>query len=616
MTLTYRSTAGRRLTVTEGDNNIYELSQSSGISFLQSGSGAIAQTVQQKLRIVQIDAWDFMSASQRSSVLANDQGLDMADAINAAAVYAATVINPNSLYTDQIKAGAEIVLPSATLITTSASIVLPTGVSIAGQGKTSSIIKSSFNGPIIRNSIDSGYNWFGAQLRDFGVYGDLTKASQYGIDLLRPLNCSARNIYVQGCGKDGVRIRQGIASTLEQVDSVYNKVNGIHIDGGVNSWADQVANNLPSNGNQLINCHGGFNDGPGLLFGSYTNGNVAYGGGYEGNYAASADNVGFQIELRNANSTAPNELIDIWTEGSGQAHIYQNAASGVVNRVTLWKHFGDGSAGNVDRAAIVDAGTLLIDKAYGNGSSYKSIAGSIKPFRVNKAGGTAIVWATDCVGSTITDGIFIEDETGATTSLYNQKRESNFNVAYGLSRHINQFGQNGPFFQQDTQSFDWFEFSNFYRGFQTGDGTAAVTTRHQHLADGQWGIRNSTGAGLNTRTATTLLSAVSGATVTATNLIPDGAFVIGVSTYVVTALGVSGGTTGYAVGDATDPNRWGDIVGTAIGTDSDNTDATANFTGAYIAADSVIITAAGGNFDGTGAIRVAVHYLDVTAPTS
>ena len=79
---------------------------------------------------------------------------------------------------------------------------------------------------------------------------------------------------------------------------------------------------------------------------------------------------------------------------------------------------------------------------------------------------------------------------------------------------------------------------------------------------------------------------------------------------------MSNGTTGYAVGDAGDPNRWGDIVGTIAGTASNNTNATANFSGAYLAADSVVITAATGNFDGTGAIRVAVHYLDVTAPTS
>ncbi len=115
------------------------------------------------------------------------------------------------------------------------------------------------------------------------------------------------------------------------------------------------------------------------------------------------------------------------------------------------------------------------------------------------------------------------------------------------------------------------------------------------------------GAGL--RKVTAAVTAASGATATATNLIPDGAFVIGVTTRVTTALGVTNGTTGYAVGDGTDPNRWGDIVGTAINTASTNADATANFTGAFTSANNVVLTAAGGNFDGTGVIVVTVHYL-------
>lgn len=155
-------------------------------------------------------------------------------------------------------------------------------------------------------------------------------------------------------------------------------------------------------------------------------------------------------------------------------------------------------------------------------------------------------------------------------------------------------------------------------------GTASGS-RHQFLVNGSRRVltdnngtqfEGATGATANIKQATSLLSAVSGATVTATNLIPDGAFVLGVTTRITTTLGVSNGTTGYAVGDSGDPNRWGDIVGTASGTTSNNTNATANFTGAYIAADSVIITAAGGNFDGTGAIRVVVLYIDTTAPTS
>jgi len=108
--------------------------------------------------------------------------------------------------------------------------------------------------------------------------------------------------------------------------------------------------------------------------------------------------------------------------------------------------------------------------------------------------------------------------------------------------------------------------------------------------------------------ATTSVTAAVGATATATNLIPAKANVLGVNTVVTTGLGTSTGTTGYAVGDGTDPNRWGDVVGTAAGTDTDQTDATADPTGWFNAANNVVLTAAGGNFDGTGVILVDVAY--------
>ena len=119
----------------------------------------------------------------------------------------------------------------------------------------------------------------------------------------------------------------------------------------------------------------------------------------------------------------------------------------------------------------------------------------------------------------------------------------------------------------------------------------------------------------NSKVVSTLLTNVSGATVTATNLIPDGALVIGVSTRVTTALGGGGGTTGYQVGDGVDPDRWGNVTGTAVGTDTDNTDATSTTVSLFTSANNVVITANGGNFNGTGAIRVSAHYLDITAPT-
>lgn len=108
--------------------------------------------------------------------------------------------------------------------------------------------------------------------------------------------------------------------------------------------------------------------------------------------------------------------------------------------------------------------------------------------------------------------------------------------------------------------------------------------------------------------ATTTLASVSGATVTATNLIPAKANVLGVNTIVTVDLGTGGGTTGYTVGDGVDADRWGAKVGTVAGTDTDGNDATADPTGWFTAANNVVITATGGNFNGTGSIFVDVAY--------
>lgn len=110
-------------------------------------------------------------------------------------------------------------------------------------------------------------------------------------------------------------------------------------------------------------------------------------------------------------------------------------------------------------------------------------------------------------------------------------------------------------------------------------------------------------------TAKTTLASVSGATVTATSLIPDGAIVVGVTTKVTVSLGTGGGTTGYQVGDGSDADRWGQIAGTAAGTSTDNTNWTATTVQAFTSAQNVVITADGGNFNGTGSIEVAVQYL-------
>jgi hypothetical protein len=110
-------------------------------------------------------------------------------------------------------------------------------------------------------------------------------------------------------------------------------------------------------------------------------------------------------------------------------------------------------------------------------------------------------------------------------------------------------------------------------------------------------------------TARATLSAVSGASVTATGLIPAGAVVMGVTSKVTTGLGTTNSTTGYKIGTVADDDRWGDITGTAAGTSSDNRDWTAGTIECFPAATDIIVTAVGGNFDGTGEIYLSVQYM-------
>jgi hypothetical protein len=110
-------------------------------------------------------------------------------------------------------------------------------------------------------------------------------------------------------------------------------------------------------------------------------------------------------------------------------------------------------------------------------------------------------------------------------------------------------------------------------------------------------------------TARATLTNVTGATVTATALIPAGSVIMGVTSKVTTALGTGGGTTGYQIGTATDADRWADKTGTALGTSTDNRDWTSGTIENFATATDVIVTAKGGNFNGTGVIYISVQYM-------
>ena len=119
---------------------------------------------------------------------------------------------------------------------------------------------------------------------------------------------------------------------------------------------------------------------------------------------------------------------------------------------------------------------------------------------------------------------------------------------------------------------------------------------------------------LSTKAIKQAVTCAAGASVTTTISIPKYTHLIGVTTRVTTAIGESNGTTGYQVGDGTDPDLWGAITGVALGTTSDRTNFTAvDALGPDGSDRTITLTAVGGNFDGTGVIEVCAFYLAAEA---
>ncbi len=101
----------------------------------------------------------------------------------------------------------------------------------------------------------------------------------------------------------------------------------------------------------------------------------------------------------------------------------------------------------------------------------------------------------------------------------------------------------------------------------------------------------------------------SGTTVTVPAAIPGNAVVVGVTGRVLTAIS-GAGVTGWRLGVAGSENRYGSGLGLAVGSYA------LGLTGGpmtYYAATDLVIAAEGGSFDG-GAIRIAVHHLQLTPP--
>jgi hypothetical protein len=122
------------------------------------------------------------------------------------------------------------------------------------------------------------------------------------------------------------------------------------------------------------------------------------------------------------------------------------------------------------------------------------------------------------------------------------------------------------------------------------------------------GALSANGAGFVHRTVETDHAVGTGATSAVAGFIPADAMVYGVTGRVLADIG---GATSLEVGVAGAANRYGSGIGTTSGAWLRGLTGTPM---AYYAATDLILTAAGGSFDGSGTLRIALHFAELTLP--
>lgn len=169
----------------------------------------------------------------------------------------------------------------------------------------------------------------------------------------------------------------------------------------------------------------------------------------------------------------------------------------------------------------------------------------------------------------------------------------------------------------DTDSDDMLTLTNPGTGnalaiVQTGSAVAAKVTADATNLGFLDLATPSNGAVATVKMVTTEITGMSGATATASELIPAGSLVIGVACRVTTE--ITGATT-FTIGDGSNAEAFGTGIALAAGTTTTLADWVMTTAPVYASATSIVLTATGSNFT-AGAVRVTVWYITLTAPTS
>lgn len=401
-------------------------------------------------------------------------------AIQAALTYAGSlsVSDPTFVgYGYVVKGGTTVFLPAGAYKTT-ATLTVPQNVSFQGAGKYSTVIQSTVDGHVLENNgtptVTGTYDCAGMAFRNFSIIGDRTKTNQIGLALLRLTSSPIENVSVSKCGSHGVAMYQCGVNQISNLECIYNVGAGLWMGAGLTTWAG-TPNSLPSNANVFTFYRGLQNDGAGIKFDLGTNGNTFFGANCEYNYWTAGDNVGYNVECATDGAQA-NCFYGLWTEGPVEAHVYvDNVSAGISLKIDQWRHFGNGAAGNVDRALIIETGVVLLNDPLGQADLYKTLGGSNSPYRINNLS-TAILYLTNHRGSNVTGINVVDTSTGAHTGLNNNLFQYDAGSIYNTLTQYQAAGS--PYMHKwlrDTDAEPFVAVSPFQKGFLFGEGSAAPT---------------------------------------------------------------------------------------------------------------------------------------------
>lgn len=462
---------------------------SSLVGYLPAGSAAVATTVQAKLR-ERISVKDFGAKG--------DGTTDDTAAIQAALTYAGSLSIPDSIFSGYgyvVKGGSTVYFPAGQYLTSS-TLTVPQNVSVEGAGKYSTVIRPTVDGQVMRNNgtptATGTYDVAGLAFRNFSILGDRTKTNQIGLAFLRLTSATIENVSVSRCGNIGVAMYQCGVNQINNLECISNGSHGLYIASGFDTWGG-AANSLPSNANMFTYYRGLQNEGAGIYFALGTNGNIFMGANCEYNYYSAGSNIGYNVHVA-TDSNTPNCFYGLWTEGPVQAHVYVSSSDiSVLIKLVDWKHFGNGTSGNVDRALILNTGSAMVVNATAVATSYKTIAGSNAPFRIqNKT--TSSIQLVNCQGATVTGIALVEDGTGAKTGLYNNLKQNDTatsGASYGPQTLYNDGGAaDGVAYRNDNQSFPWYQSRAFYKDVLLGDGASTPDAGIRRVAANQVGPRS------------------------------------------------------------------------------------------------------------------------------